>query len=919
MSLFKAFKGNRAALDTVEKHSGYVYFCVDDGSLFFDYADADGNLYRKQINAYEAEKITGYDIAAILNSSDVEIPTSKAVLEAVEAAKADATNNAVIVLAEAQKYVDKAIANIEIPDGFSGSYNDLTDVPTEFNPSEHSHDDVLSLSGGTVTGQVKVQSGDPNGALVIGADVSAHTITAGKRKLARVVMPTQENSSLPLTILSADTMGDGSSTIGGSGQGHNRIEFGGRSGANTTTSPDSMAFTIAKSHNATGITEKVYALEMNAEQARFNVQPKYNDKNLLTENDLPPTSADNAGKVLTTNESGLPEWQEPTGGEIDTSDLVTVDKIAEIDTWWAGTYDVEDAGDGISWKDGFALLDANGDIISEGLVTQKFPLVAGDNIQFDVDPHGGFVTINATGGSSTDDSMVGTWVFNDEITKPEPLPDAYTFPLSYSCVTPRGETVVLNQFNFYDDGEGGWVINYYFEDDSNPIYYEEVYINGEGWGNEVFKTINLLKEPSAEVAAWIRANAKRYEPIGVEQISLIDTFDGDMEEVSDDGDGIIWSNYFSFERNGNELARGVIAQKIPITAGKNVTFSYDEENNAIAINATGGDSSTDDSLVGTWVLNDTLTNIPNANYSLSFICDGIQCSTFSIAPLGPPVNRLSYIGDSRTFYAYYFPADEMYGQTAGWIDDTCKTINIIEEPTDDILISWIRANATKQAIEYQPKVDHRLQTNDKTVVGAINELAIKVTHNNSIGLIYELSESEDEAYYTITGIGTCTDTDIIIPSTYEGLPVTKIGEYAFSGCYSLTSIIIPDSITSIGRSAFSACSSLTSLVIPDGVTTIGENAFRDCSFSSVVIGEGVTTIGSYAFYDCTNLKNIYYKSTKENWNNITIDTNNDSLTNATIHYNYADDFMSVNDRLGDVSSALELLIAQTNALIGGTK
>ena len=79
MSLFKALRGNRTALAAVEKHNGYVYFCTDDGSLFFDYLDENNVLQRKQINAKEAEKFLGYDISNVLNASDVEIPTSKAI------------------------------------------------------------------------------------------------------------------------------------------------------------------------------------------------------------------------------------------------------------------------------------------------------------------------------------------------------------------------------------------------------------------------------------------------------------------------------------------------------------------------------------------------------------------------------------------------------------------------------------------------------------------------------------------------------------------------------------------------------------------------------------------------------------------------------------------------------------------------
>ena len=66
----------------------------------------------------------------------------------------------------------------------------------------------------------------------------------------------------------------------------------------------------------------------------------------------------------------------------------------------------------------------------------------------------------------------------------------------------------------------------------------------------------------------------------------------------------------------------------------------------------------------------------------------------------------------------------------------------------------------------------------------------------------------------------------VIPSDGS---VTSIGDYAFSGCQSLTNITIPDSVMSIGPSAFNGCSSLTSITIPDSVTSIGDGAFSGCS------------------------------------------------------------------------------------------
>lgn len=93
--------------------------------------------------------------------------------------------------------------------------------------------------------------------------------------------------------------------------------------------------------------------------------------------------------------------------------------------------------------------------------------------------------------------------------------------------------------------------------------------------------------------------------------------------------------------------------------------------------------------------------------------------------------------------------------------------------------------------------------------------------------------------------------------------VVSIEWMTFSGCTSLTDIVIPTSVTSILDNAFSDCKGLTGITIPSSVTSIGGGAFMNCSgLTSLSIHSGVTSIGEHAFLNCSGLTSIYVYAEK---------------------------------------------------------
>ena len=103
----------------------------------------------------------------------------------------------------------------------------------------------------------------------------------------------------------------------------------------------------------------------------------------------------------------------------------------------------------------------------------------------------------------------------------------------------------------------------------------------------------------------------------------------------------------------------------------------------------------------------------------------------------------------------------------------------------------------------------------------------------------------------ITG---CQNT--VIPRT-----ITSIGQEAFFGCTTLTSIEIPSNVSSVGYNAFQRCSNLSSLTLSEGVESLDDGAFGFCeALTTVVIPESMAKLGASAFGSCHGLTSIQVKA-----------------------------------------------------------
>ena len=170
--------------------------------------------------------------------------------------------------------------------------------------------------------------------------------------------------------------------------------------------------------------------------------------------------------------------------------------------------------------------------------------------------------------------------------------------------------------------------------------------------------------------------------------------------------------------------------------------------------------------------------------------------------------------------------------------------------------------------------------------------------------------------------------------------MTDIGKFAFSGCSSLTSIVIPNSVTNIGDAIFGNCENLNSIkvlegnskydsrddcnaiietsldkivqscnatVIPESVTSIGHCAFYENSISDITIPSSVISIDMSAFYGCKNLTNIIIPESVNR-----IGSNAFSVCASLKSVTMPEGITDINERTFDACSKLETVTMGKN-------
>ncbi|MBQ8311211.1 MAG: leucine-rich repeat domain-containing protein [Clostridia bacterium] len=155
----------------------------------------------------------------------------------------------------------------------------------------------------------------------------------------------------------------------------------------------------------------------------------------------------------------------------------------------------------------------------------------------------------------------------------------------------------------------------------------------------------------------------------------------------------------------------------------------------------------------------------------------------------------------------------------------------------------VRAEYYEKSAEYEARIAALEEKLDETANGE--------EHSGDADVDAPTEEHSDFQFQIENGKATLTayvgkDTEVVIPSSFEGCPVTSIADRAFENCIKLESVTVPNGVVTVGWFAFSGCVHLSSVTLPDSVRSISYGAFLNCNSKMTISCSADSYAAAYA-------------------------------------------------------------------------